>query len=192
MTGFKKALPIEQIKTERLILRQWKNSDLEPFAKLNADSRVREFFPSILSREESDASVEIISQNIETNGWGFWAVSCPGISDFIGMVGISEVKFAASFVPAVEIGWRLAQEHWGKGYATEAARAAAGFGFSTLDLEEIVAFTTVQNDRSRHVMKKIGMQHTSVDDFEHPLVKKGDPLRKHVLYRLNRSLFYQN
>jgi RimJ/RimL family protein N-acetyltransferase len=192
MTGFKKVLPIEQIKTDRLILRQWKSSDLAPFAKLNADSRVREFFPSTLSCEESDASAETISQNIEKNGWGFWAVSCPGVSDFIGMVGLSEVKCAAPFVPAVEIGWRLAHEQWGKGYATEAARAAAAFGFSTLDLEEIVAFTTLQNDRSRHVMKKIGMKHTPADDFEHPLVPEGDPLRKHVLYRLNPSLFYQN
>lgn len=170
--------------TERLILRQWKASDWAPFAEINRDPKVREFFPSILSREESNASVEKFSQSIDGKGWGFWAVSCPEVSDFIGMIGIEQVDFLAPFTPAVEIGWRLAFPFWGKGYAVEGARAALSFAFSKLQLPEIVSFTAEKNYRSRRVMEKLGMTHTCADDFNHPRLPAGHPLEKHVLYRI--------
>lgn len=178
------------VKTERLILRPWQESDLEPFAQLNADPRVREFFPGILSREESNASVKLVSNHIERCGWGFWAASLIQTGEFIGFIGLEDVYFSAPFnetTPAVEIGWRLAFNHWGKGYATEGAKGALQYGFDTLDLEEIVSFTAVPNMRSRHVMEKIGMHHDEVDDFDHPKLQEGHPLRRHVLYRLKKS-----
>lgn len=178
------------IKTQRLILRPWRPEDLEPFAKLNADPRVREFFPSILTREESDRSAEIMSREIKNQGWGFWAVSAPGVADFIGMIGIDHVHFEAPFTPAVEIGWRLSHEFWGKGYATEGAYAALQFAFDSLHLDEVVAFTAVKNRRSRAVMEKLGMHHTPADDFDHPKVPDGNPVKRQVLYRIKQAEFY--
>lgn len=175
------------IKTERLILRPWKEDDLKSFAKLNADPRVREFFPSTLSQKESDELAKQLSDLIEKNGYGFWAVSAPGISDFIGFIGIEHVTFEAPFTPAVEIGWRIAHEYWGRGYATEGAMAALEYGFNTLNLNEIVSFTPTQNKRSANVMKKIGMTHYPEEDFDHPKLEEGHPLRRHVLYRIKKS-----
>lgn len=178
------------IKTERLFLRQWKVEDLEPFAQLNADTRVREYFPSILSKEESDASVKIMSEHIEKCGWGFWAASLIETGEFIGFIGLEDVHFSApfnQFKPAVEIGWRLAFNHWGKGYATEGAKAVLQYGFNILNLEEIVSFTAVQNMRSRHVMEKIGMCRDEFDDFDHPNVTDDHPLKKHVLYKIKAT-----
>lgn len=172
------------IKTNRLILRQWQESDLAPFAALNADPRVREFFPGLQSREESDHSVNLVSDHIARCGWGFWAVSLIETGEFIGFIGLEDVYFQAHFTPAVEIGWRLAFDHWGMGYATEGAKAALKYGFETLRLDQIVSFTTISNVRSRHVMEKIGMHHNTQDDFDHPKLTKGHPLRKHVLYRM--------
>ncbi len=172
------------VRTKRLILRPWQEADLEPFAKLNADPRVREYFPGTLSRHESDASVKLMSNHIEKCGWGFWAASLIETGEFIGMIGLEDVHFQAHFTPAVEIGWRLAFDYWGKGYATEGAQAALEYGFETLNLEEIVSFTTVKNMRSRQVMEKIGMHHDSNDDFDHPKLPEGHALRRHVLYRL--------
>lgn len=171
------------IVTDRLILRPWKKEDFEPFSDINADPRVREFFPSIQKKEESDEQARAISKGIEKCGWGFWAVSTSD-ADFIGMIGLSQVRFFAHFTPAVEIGWRLAFEHWGKGYATEGAKAALTFGFEDLKLKEIVAFTTPDNDRSRKVMEKLGMTHSLVDDFDHPMLPQGHKMRRHVLYRI--------
>jgi RimJ/RimL family protein N-acetyltransferase len=168
--------------TERLILRQWQDSDREPFARLNADPQVREFFPGCLTRDESDASVRGFHQSIEERGWGFWAVEVRGGAPFIGFVGLS----IPGFRPGVEIGWRLAKEHWGHGYASEAAVASLRFGFEKLTLEEIVAFTVPLNERSRRVMERIGMSRDSADDFDHPNVEPGHPLRRHVLYRMKR------
>ncbi|OGN55311.1 MAG: GNAT family N-acetyltransferase [Chlamydiae bacterium RIFCSPHIGHO2_12_FULL_44_59] len=175
------------VRTKRLILRPWQESDLEPFAQLNADPRVREYFPGILSREESDASVKLMSNHIEKCGWGFWAASLIETGEFIGMIGLEDVYFKAHFTPAVEIGWRLAFDYWGKGYATEGAQAALQYGFESLNLNEIVSFTTLENMRSRHVMKKIGMHHDPKDDFDHPKLPEGHPLRRHMLYRLNKT-----
>lgn len=176
------------IKTDRLILRQWQDSDLAPFATMNADPRVREFFPSLMSREESDRSVAGASGHIAKFGWGFWAASLIETGEFIGFIGLENVYFQAHFTPAVEIGWRLAFNHWGKGYATEGAKATLNYGFETLKLHEIVSFTTVNNQRSRHVMEKIGMHRNPQDDFNYPGRPDDHPLQKCVLYRIGVSI----
>jgi ribosomal-protein-alanine N-acetyltransferase len=169
------------IATERLTLRQWRDDDLEPFAALNADPAVMEFFPAPLTRDQSDALAQRERSAIEERGWGLWAVE-NAHRRFIGFVGLAVPSFEAHFTPAVEIGWRLAREQWGKGYAAEAARAALAFGFEELALDEIVSFTAAINVRSRSVMERIGMTHDPADDFDHPRVADG-PLRRHVLYR---------
>jgi 3-dehydroquinate dehydratase / shikimate dehydrogenase len=182
------------ISTKRLILRPWTEEDLEPFAQLNADARVREYFPGLLSRQESDASVKLVSEHIQRCGWGFWAASLLETGEFIGFIGLEDVCFSAPFnksVPAVEIGWRLAFNHWGKGYATEGALAALKYGYETLGLQEIVSFTAVANERSRHVMEKIGMHRRTEDDFDHPKLAEGHHLRRHVLYRLEKTRWQQ-
>lgn len=171
------------LKTQRLILRAWQEDDLEPFAKLNADQRVREFFPSCLSREESDASVKNFSEHIQKYGWGLFATCLIETEKFIGFIGMQHVNFEAPFTPAVEIGWRIAHEHWGKGYATEGAKAVLEYAFNTVKLKEIVSFTAEQNMRSRNVMEKIGMQHIPEKDFDHPQVPDGHALRRHVFYQ---------
>jgi RimJ/RimL family protein N-acetyltransferase len=171
------------LKTERLLLRPWRDDDLAPFAALNADPRVMEFFPKVLDRAESDARAVRISEDLDRNRYGLWAVELPGIADFIGFVGLGATRFEAHFTPCVEIGWRLAFDYWGHGYATEAARAALDFGFRNLGLDEIVSFTSVVNLRSRRVMERLGMSYSPADDFEHPLVAEGHALRRHVLYR---------
>lgn len=171
------------IKTSRLILREWRDSDLEPFAALNADPRVREYFPSVLDRAESDASVARMRAHFAEYGFGFWAIEVPGVADCVGLCGLAHARFAAPFTPCVEIGWRLAHEYWGRGYAPEAARAALEYGFETLKLPEIVAFTAMTNQKSRRVMEKIGMTYDPADDFDHPALPAGHPLRRHALYR---------
>lgn len=178
----------ETIRTERLWLRRWRAEDREPFAALNADPRVMEFFPSTLSREQSDAVVDRIEQTFEETGFGLWAVEAPGVAEFVGFVGLSVPRMETHFTPCVEIGWRLAAEYWRRGYATEAARAALRFGFDELALEEIVSFTVPHNLPSRRVMEKIGMVHDLAGDFEHPGVPEGHPIRPHVLYRAERGL----
>lgn len=175
------------LKTPRLLLREWHKSDLAPFAALNADPRVREFFPGLLSQSDSDLSVQLMSEHFAKYGWGLWAASLLENGAFIGFIGLQHVFFNAPFTPAVEIGWRLAYDYWGKGYATEGAQAALHYGFNTLRLPEIVSFTAVQNERSRRVMEKIGMHRNPREDFDHPKIEEGNPLRRHVLYRLKRS-----
>ncbi|MEP2829151.1 GNAT family N-acetyltransferase [Parvibaculum sp.] len=177
--------------TDRLILRPWREADLAPFAAMSADPRVMETLMGPLPREKSDAVARRLQSEIEQRGFGFWALELPGIAPFIGFTGIRVVDFAAPFVPAppaqaVEIGWRLAHEHWGKGYATEAARAALAHGFGPLGLEEIVALTAATNTRSQAVMARLGMTRARADDFDHPNVPDGHPLKRHVLYRLER------
>jgi RimJ/RimL family protein N-acetyltransferase len=175
------------LKTERLTLRPWADSDLAPFAALNADARVMEFFPKTLDRAESDALAERIRGHFARHGFGLWAVGAPGVADFVGFVGLAVPGFAAPFMPCVEIGWRLAVPYWGRGYATEAARAALGFGFGSLGLAEIVSFTVRDNWPSRRVMERLGMRHDPADDFDHPSLPQGHRLRRHVLYRLSRA-----
>ena len=175
------------LRTPRLILRPWRDDDLAPHAAMNADPRVMEFFPSTLTREESDARVQRLRDHFDRHGFGMWAVEAPGVAPFIGSVGIIHLSFEAHFTPAVEVGWRLAPEHWGKGYATEAAAAALAFGFETVGLDEIVAFTVPANWPSRRVMERVGMTYSPADDFDHPKVPPDHPLARCVLYRLRRD-----
>jgi ribosomal-protein-alanine N-acetyltransferase len=179
------AIPV--IETDRLVLREWREADLEPFAALNADPRVVEFLPQALRREESDALVERIGRHWAEDGVGQWAVERREDGAFIGFTGLALQAFEAPFTPVVEVGWRLAAEAWGHGYATEAARAALRFGFVTRSLDEIVSFTVPANIRSRAVMERIGMTRDPADDFDHPRLPVGSPLRRHVLYRLSRA-----
>lgn len=180
-----------ELRTDRLWLRRWQASDRPLFAELNADPRVMEFFPSPLSRSESDARVDRIEAHFEQHGFGLWAVEIPGISPFAGFIGVSIPRFEAPFTPCIEIGWRLDRAHWNQGYATEGARAALAFAFRWLQAEEVVSSTVPANLRSRRVMEKIGMTHAASDDFDHPLLSEGHPLRRHVLYRLPRGRWEQ-
>jgi RimJ/RimL family protein N-acetyltransferase len=176
-----------ELRTERLLLRRWRDDDRGRFAALNADDAVTEFLPAQLTRAESDAFVDRIEAGFEQNGFGLWAVEVPGESPFIGFVGLSRPSFDAHFTPAVEIGWRLAAEHWGNGYATEGGRASLAFGFEVLALDEIVSFTVSGNNRSRAVMERLGLSREPADDFDHPVLPPGSPLRAHVLYRITRE-----
>jgi ribosomal-protein-alanine N-acetyltransferase len=173
-----------ELRTERLLLRRWRDSDRAAFAALNADPRVMEHMPRLLARAESDALAERIQAHFAEHGFGLWAVEVPEVAAFAGFVGLSVPAFEAHFTPCVEIGWRLAAEHQGRGYAGEAARAALAFGFDRLGLREIVAFTVPANTRSWRLMEKLGMRRDPADDFDHPLLPEGHPLRRHVLYRL--------
>jgi RimJ/RimL family protein N-acetyltransferase len=174
---------VTELRTDRLLLRQWRDEDREPFAALNADPVVMEHFPSTMTRERSDAFVDFNFVTIATRGWGLWAVEVVDTKQFIGFVGLNEPNFEAHFTPAVEIGWRLARDAWGHGYATEAAAAVTAFARDELGLAEIVSFTSTTNIRSQRVMQRIGMTHDPADDFDHPTVTD-ERLRRHVLYRL--------
>jgi RimJ/RimL family protein N-acetyltransferase len=176
-----------QLECERLLLRRWRHSDRVPFAAMNADVRVMEYFPHRLSVCESDALVNRIQKHFDDHGYGLWAVEVRSGPPFIGFIGLAIPRFETHFTPCVEIGWRLDANHWGKGYATEGAQAALDFGFIHSRLTEIVSMTTVANSRSRRVMEKIGMIHSQADDFDHPLLPDGHPLKRHVLYRLRRA-----
>lgn len=172
--------------TNRLILRQWKQSDYEPFALMNADSRVMECFPHRLERVVSDEVVDKTRALIKKNGWGFWALELKETGEFIGFTGLHSPP-AIPPSPCVEIGWRLAFDYWGQGLATEAARCALEFGFTELKLEEIVAFTAVPNLRSQALMLRLGMRNTE-NNFMHPAISSGHPLQEHVLYSINNHL----
>jgi RimJ/RimL family protein N-acetyltransferase len=170
------------MRTERLVMRAWKESDRAPFAQLIADPEVMEHFPEMLTREQSEGFADKIEAGFEERGWGLWALELDG--EFIGYTGLQPVSFAAHFTPAVEIGWRLARGAWGHGYASEAARAAATYAFAELELPELVSFTVPDNTRSRAVMERIGMTHDAADDFDHPKLPDGHAMQRHVLYRL--------
>ena len=169
--------------TPRLRLRQWYDTDYAPFARLNADPQVMQFMLGCLDETTSNANANTFRQLIAQHGWGIWAVECKTTQTFLGFVGLHQTTAAIPCLPCVEIAWRLAAEHWGKGYATEAARAALRFGFEVLQLPEIVAFTAVINKRSQAVMERLGMQR-DLHTFQHPNVPIGNPLREHCLYRL--------
>ena len=177
---------IHELETERLRLRQWTEADKEPFARLNADERVMAFFPSTLSRVESDRTAEKITSAIARRKWGWWAVEVKNQHPFIGFVGLSIPSADLPFNPCVETGWRLDYPYWGRGYATEAAKAAVVFGFETLELEKIVAFTAVGNARSQSVMKKLGMTQAP-QTFLHPNIPADSPLQEHCLYELTKA-----
>jgi len=175
---------MSELSTPRLRLRQWHASDLEPFAALNADARVMEFMPGLLSSAESDALARRAAAEIAQLGFGFWATELRASGAFIGFVGLHIPSFEAPFTPCVEIGWRLGRTSWGNGFATEAAWECLRFAFESLALEEVVSFTVPLNRRSRAVMERLGMRHDPRGDFDHPRLPAGHPLRRHVLYRL--------
>jgi RimJ/RimL family protein N-acetyltransferase len=195
------------LRTERLVLRPWRDSDRAPFAALNADPEVMAHFPATLTREQSDAMVDRIVQSMDQRGFGLWAVEVGGGSSCIGFVGLNPIPFEEHFTPALEIGWRLSRPAWGHGYAPEAAVAAVAFAFAsvhrdglefTLDphdepLDEVVSMTTPANAKSRRVMEKIGLHHDPADDFDHPTMADRAPhLVRHVLYRAGRNDWTRN
>ncbi|MGC2333496.1 MAG: GNAT family N-acetyltransferase [Candidatus Acidiferrales bacterium] len=174
------------LETPRLLLRRWRDSDREPFAALNSDPRVMQFFPVLLSRAESGRLVDRIEAHFEKHGFGLFAAELRSERTFIGFVGLSIPDFEAPFMPCVEIGWRLAAAYWNQGLATEGAQAVLAYACDSLHLGEIVSFTTITNLPSRRVMQKIGMTRAPEDDFDHPRLPEGHPLRRHVLYRIYR------
>ncbi|CAK7004042.1 MAG: Acetyltransferase [Desulfovibrio sp.] len=173
------------LETSRLILRQWRNADYAPYAAMSHDPEVMRYFPATLSRAESDERIDHYRSLIDKNGWGLWAVEVKATGDFIGFTGLHQVEPELPFAPAVEIGWRLAVPAWGKGYASEAAAEAFRYGFTDLSLAEIVAYTAVDNARSRAVMERFGMVYGY--DFDHPLLPPDSPVLKHCVYFLSHE-----
>ncbi|MEU6710627.1 GNAT family N-acetyltransferase [Nonomuraea sp. NPDC046802] len=172
------------METKRLIMRRWLDADRAPFASMNADPEVMEHFPSLLSREQSDAMVDRIERDFDTYGYGLWALEERESGRFIGFTGLVLQSFDAPLLPAVEIGWRLTRPAWGHGYATEAAREAVRYAFDEAGLDEIVSMTAERNTRSRAVMERLGMTYAA--GFDHPLVARLTPLSRHVIYQLKR------
>jgi RimJ/RimL family protein N-acetyltransferase len=179
------SLPVT-LTTDRLRLRPFTDGDLPPFAALNADPAIRRYYPTRLTREQSDQLAMTLRQQMSERGWGMWVVDS-GEQDFCGIVGLSSPDYETPFTPCVEIGWMLARDQWGRGYATEAAHAVLRFAFVTLGLDDVVSFTTHANQRSRAVMQRLGMTRDFRGDFDHPRVPLGHPYRPHVLYRLPRA-----
>jgi RimJ/RimL family protein N-acetyltransferase len=175
---------IGPLRTERLLLRTWREADIAPFAAMNVDPAVMEFFPALRTPDETRGLVDRLTASFAADRMGFWALELPGEAPFIGFAGIMRVSFPAPFTPAVEIGWRLAPRFWGMGLATEAARASLADGFGRCGLREIVSFTVPDNRRSRAVMARIGMVHDADGDFDHPNIPAGHKFQRHVLYRI--------
>jgi RimJ/RimL family protein N-acetyltransferase len=179
--------PPHTLTTPRLTLRQWRASDVPPFAALNADPVAMEFMGGCLTHRQSADFARRAETELAQRGWGLWALELRAGGEFLGYAGLSVPTFAAHFMPCVEVGWRLRREHWGHGYATEAARECLRFAFTTLELPEVVSFTAAGNARSRAVMQRLGMHHDARGDFAHPRLPPGHALRPHVLYRLGRE-----
>jgi len=175
--------------SERLVFRSWTQEDKDEFRKLNADQEVMKYFPDVLSHEESDLVFDRIRKNMAEKGYGLWAVEIKESGDFIGFIGFNNADFRAFFTPCIEIAWRLKSEAWGKGFATEGAKRCLRFGFENLGLSEVCSFTSVENTRSEKVMKRIGM--IKIAEFDHPEVPEDSTLRKHILYRINKSIFFR-
>lgn len=168
-------------------MRPWRDSDIEPYVALGADPELMRYFPWTMDRAESEASMARFRAHFAEHGFGPWVVEVPGETEFAGVIGLSYVRHETHFTPAVEVAWRLFAEYQGRGIATEAARAAVRYGFETVGLEEIVAMCTPDNRASRRVMEKLGMTRDPTDDFDHPMVPEGHPMRRIVLYRLRAS-----
>ncbi|GAB6406670.1 GNAT family N-acetyltransferase [Pseudomonas sp. MHK4] len=183
--------PILELASARLLLRQWHDGDLVEFAAMCADPLVMRYFPAPLSRSESASLIDRVREHFAKHGFGLWALERKDTGQFIGFTGLGVVGFDAPFTPAVEIGWRLAREHWGLGYASEAAWTALRCGFDRLALNEVVSFTAISNLPSQKVMQAIGMHHDPADDFDHPRLALDHPLRRHVLYRISREQWLQ-
>ena len=176
----------DRLETERLVLRQWTESDRAPFAAMNADPDVMRYFEAPLSPAQSDVLVDRIGTVFARYGFGLWAVQVKGGPDFVGFTGLAPLNPLVPY-PGIEVGWRLARSAWGHGYATEAARASVAYGFDVAGLDEIVSITAVVNTPSRAVMERLGMTHDPAEDFDHPAVAADSPLRRHVIYRLSRG-----
>jgi len=174
-----------QIQTQRLSLRRWREGDLAPFAAINADPIVMEHFPLPMSEAETARMIARVESHFDEHGYGLWAVEHTVSSELVGFTGLAVPGFEAPFMPAVEVGWRLGQEYWGNGYATEAAKAVLDFAFLEAGLDEVVSFTVPANVRSTSVMERLGMTHDPKDDFDHPSVVEDSQLRRHVLYRIS-------
>lgn len=174
------------IETERLILREWKDEDLEDFARMNADPIVMEYLPRLLDDKASKRHMAEFQKHFKKNGYGLYAVELKDTEEFCGFVGLSNVEIDVDFAPAVELAWRLDNEHWGKGIASEAARAVIEHAFNDLDLKELVAFTVHDNTRMIHVIEKLGFEYVKGADFEYPALRKGHPLGSFVLYKMKK------
>ncbi len=170
---------------EPVLLRNWQHSDLAGYAAMNCDPEVMKYFPRPLTHKESEESMNRLRALINEQGWGLWAVEVAG--NFAGFAGLAVPKFEAPFMPCVEIGWRLRREYWGRNVAYCAAQQALDFGFGTLNLPEIVTFTASENARSRRLMARLQFVHDEANDFDHPNIAQGHPLRRHVLYRRKRA-----
>ena len=180
----------EQIRTERLLMRRWRPEDLGPFADMNADPRVMEYFPAVLEQEDSDALAARADAHLADQGWGLWALEVAAGGDrgsFVGFTGLAVPSWEAAFTPCVEVGWRLPRWAWGRGYASEAARSALRVAFVDLHLEEVLSFTAMSNERSQAVMRRIGMTRDLEGDFDHPNLPLGHPLSRHALFRLSSA-----
>ena len=171
-------------------MRQWRESDRAPYAAMNADPRVMEFFPGLQDRSTSDASIDYWTAQFAEHGWSCWAVELESTGEFIGFIGLWIPRLQLPFSPCVEVGWRIAHRFWGNGYATEGARVSLQAGFERIGLDEIVSYTTLANVRSRAVMERIGMRNAN-EDFEHPAIPDGHPLRTHCLYRISRDAWHR-
>jgi RimJ/RimL family protein N-acetyltransferase len=180
-------MPLIELHTNRLILRDWQARDLAGFARLNADAQVMRFFPGPLDQAQSDALAGRIQQHIHRHGFGVWVLEMHGEPGLIGTLGLQQVLFDSAFAPAVEIAWRLLPAYWHQGLAGEAAQAALRFAFEQLNLPQVLAFTVPANLPSQALMQRLGMQRDPAEDFLHPLLPRDHPLRPHVLYRLSQA-----
>lgn len=178
------AAPME-LRTPRVLLRQWKDSDHDAWAAMNADPQVRRYFPAVLNRAEAQAEADRIHSAIAQRGWGLWALEIPGVHAFAGFVGLNLPGYEAPWMPAVEIGWRLAPAAWHQGYATEAAMATLDFAFTQLELPQVVAMSVPTNTPSHKVMERIGLVRDPDADFDHPRVPVDWPLKRHILHRIS-------
>ncbi len=178
-------MKLYDVTTQRLGLRKWVDTDLEPFAKMNRDKDVMKFFPALLSENDTIGMIKRIKTHFDKNGFGLFAVDKIATGNFIGFTGFSIPTFESSFTPCVEIGWRYKKDTWGQGFATEAAMACLHYGFDVLHFEKVVSFTSVLNTNSEKVMKRIGMEHAGF--FDHPKIEKAHPLCRHVLYQITRD-----
>jgi len=178
---------VATLETSRLRLRSWRDSDIDPWAEMSADPRVMEHFPSTYTRAQSEASLIRMRERLEREGHGWWPIEVKGGTSFAGVIVLQEIPFDSHFTPAMEVGWWLAYDHWGKGYATEGASAALAYAFGELQRSEIVAITTPVNVRSQRVMERLGMTRDPAGDFDNPYLEAGHPLRRHVLYRTRQA-----
>ena len=176
-----------ELETPRLRLRAWRDADLDPLLELCSDPLVMRYFPELLSRDECAAAMARSRIHFTRFGFGYWALELKSDGRFIGMAGLAWSRLQQPFCPAVEIGWRLAHEHWGQGFAREAAEASLACGFDQLQLPEVVAYTAAINEPSLALMQALGMQHQPEDDFDHPMIPEGHLLRPHVLYRMTQD-----